>query len=369
MFSWFTFRDNFKAYKNRVLKPHVEVLNRKFGITSNMLSVTGLIFGIIATFFLFENNVLFTAFILLALGFDILDGSMAKVENKKGEGWIIDVGIDRIVTTLLFGKTLFYFDIQAAELILVLFLLVNVFLIYERLVMKRELKMLHIDPTLQILYIFKAYAIGIYVLGVFYFIGFILMLIQLSKFKKIKKETTWANMISAIRVPLLIYGLWALNEYPFLLAFWIILIFLLDALDGIVAREIDNKSNYGAYVDIAADRLVELIILFVYAFWGMISWIFPVVFLFRGMATDFLRVLNKIYKDEKFAEPLSIGKADNRFIRGLYGFIKLAAFSVILVMPTTGLILLIIALIMNLFRGLPVIFSKRSKELLKRLLS
>ncbi len=186
--------------------------------------------------------------------------------------------------------------------------------------------------------------------------------------QKLKTEATLANFISISRPILLVYLLLEFKENPEFLALMIILIILLDALDGIVARHMKKKSKHGAMIDILADRAVELIILFVYAKWGMISYLFPIIFTVRGLMTDFLRVLNNIYKDSKFKEPLSIGKADNRFMRGFYGFIKLAAFSYILIDQNIGLILMIITLALNLYRGLPVIFSKRSKYLIKKFL-
>ncbi len=187
--------------------------------------------------------------------------------------------------------------------------------------------------------------------------------------QKLKTELTLANFISILRPIILIYLLLTFKEEPEFLALMIVLIILLDALDGIVARHMKKKSKHGAMIDILADRAVELIILFVYAKWGLISYIFPLVFAVRGLLTDVLRILNNIYKDNQFKEPLSIGKADKRFMRGFYGFIKLAAFSIILINKEIGLVLMLIALILNLYRGLPVIFSKRSKYLVKKLLS
>lgn len=187
---------------------------------------------------------------------------------------------------------------------------------------------------------------------------------------KIKNEVTFANFISIARPFLIIYGLWQFKDQALYLAIWVIFVILLDAVDGIVARHIDKKGGkYGSFVDIASDRAVELIILFTYAYWGIISYIFPIIFLVRGIATDFLRILNNVYKDEKFKEPLSIGKADNRFWRASYGLVKIAAFTVILIYPKEGYLFMILALAMNLYRGLPVIFCSRSKELIKKLLS
>jgi phosphatidylglycerophosphate synthase len=369
MINYYKFRDNLKAYKNKKLRPVVKFLKEKSGVTSNILSLFNLICGVTAAFFLFDNHKLFTIFILLSIFFDILDGALAKVEKKKEEGWIIDVGIDRLIMIVILAKIIIVTDFNYLYAILGIYLLTNLFLIYEKLLIKRDIKMVHIDPSIYIIFIFHFYKLGLILLSASLLLNFILMLLQVSKrAKNIKTESTWANLISVLRPILIIYGLWKFQEEPLILALWIIFVILLDALDGIVARKLKEKSRFGAYVDIAADRAVELIILFVYAYWGIIHYIFPIVFAVRGMTTDFLRILNNVYKDKKFKEPLSIGKADNRFIRGLYGFIKLAAFSVILLFHKFGYALMIITLAMNLYRGLPVIFSKRSKILLKKFL-
>ena len=186
---------------------------------------------------------------------------------------------------------------------------------------------------------------------------------------KLKSEFTLANLISFSRPLILIYLLMNFKDDKIFLALMIIFVILLDALDGIVARHMKKKSKYGAMMDIIADRAVELIILFFYAAWGIISYIFPVIFSIRGGATDFLRLLNSIYKNNEYQNPLSLGKADGRFMRGLYGGVKLMAFSYILIDQKMGYLLMLITLFLNLYRGLPVIFSKRSSYLVKRFLS
>lgn len=363
---FYKIRDRIKAYRTAKVLKVAEFLYKK-GLTSNMLSVLGLICGLAAAFFLFKDHTVFVILIFIAILLDNLDGPISRVEKKKGEGWIVDIACDRTVTMALLIALALNIENAFVWPTIAIFLFTNLFLIYEKLVLKRNLKMIHVDVSLQILLIFSFYQFGLFLLLISTLINFFLMLLQLKK-SSVEGEFTMANVISVVRPILLIYALWQFQNQPLILAAAIIIIIIMDAIDGMVARRF-TASKFGGFIDIAADRAVELIILFTYAYWGLISYIFPIIFTFRGVATDFLRVLNNKYKDPNYKEPLSIGKADNRFMRGLYALIKLAAFSIILIYPKIGLILMLIALIMNLYRGLPVIFSSRSKVLIKKFLS
>ena len=344
---------------------------KKNHFTSNFLSVMGFVFGLISILFLFDNHLLFVIFIVLAFLLDVLDGALAKVEEKKNEGWIIDRALDTLLILAVLLKTLFYYGFDLVFPVIAVFSLVNIFIIYQRLGLKRNVEMLHGYHFLYVFYIFTLYKIGLFVLLTSYLINFTLLLMQLStkRFKNAEENTTWANIISILRPFLAIYGLVQFYQTPVILAVWITIVIILDAVDGIVARKMKAESVGGPMIDIIADRAVELIILFSYAYFGIISYIFPIVFLIRGIATDSIRFLNNIYKDENFKEPLLIGNAHKRFWRATYGLIKLAAFTVILIYPKIGYVFMLIALLMNLYRGLPVIFNNRSKQLIKKFLS
>lgn len=188
----------------------------------------------------------------------------------------------------------------------------------------------------------------------------------IQKIKKgAKNEMTWANLVTLFRLGLIVASLIFLKDYKIWLAVVVIIGISLDGVDGFVARKYGG-SYLGAMVDIAGDRIVELCILFFYAKWGIIPYVFPLVFLVRGMATDFLRLLNMIYPSAEFEHPLSMGNAINRFVRGFYAVLKALAFSVILIYPEVGFWLMVLALAMNLWRGIPAIFNSRSKELMKK---
>ena len=186
--------------------------------------------------------------------------------------------------------------------------------------------------------------------------------------EQVKEESTFANFITIGRTILVAVSLYFLKDYPVPLTIIITLAIILDAADGFVARKY-RSSKLGALVDILGDRVVELMILFVYAHWGLIPYFIPVIFLVRGVMTDFIRLLNHRYKDVGAAHPLELGKADNRPMRVISGLSKLFAFTVILVWQDIGLMLMYFALAVNLYRGIPAIFNSRSYALLKTFLN
>lgn len=179
-----------------------------------------------------------------------------------------------------------------------------------------------------------------------------------------KKELTPANLISVSRPILAFYGLHEFENNPIVLATWMTGVMSLDTVDGYVARK-TVKSRLGAYFDISADRAVELITLFTYASRDMISYAAPTIFIIRGLITDSLRVLNSIYPNSEYNQPLSLGGADNKYTRALYGITKTVSFATLPISKTIGTVSTMVALGLNLFRGFPVIFSNRSRELIR----
>jgi CDP-diacylglycerol--glycerol-3-phosphate 3-phosphatidyltransferase len=102
-----------------------------------------------------------------------------------------------------------------------------------------------------------------------------------------------ANIITLARLPLLVViviiffvgdSMWRLASVPLVL-----LLIVMDAIDGIVARQRDEVTLLGSVLDIAADRAVEIILWVMYANLGLISWIIPVTVIIRGALTDSIR--------------------------------------------------------------------------------
>jgi phosphatidylglycerophosphate synthase len=199
------------------------------------------------------------------------------------------------------------------------------------------------------------------------------------------------NQITFLRV-----GLALLAIATFQLSFWATamavlltaIAILLDGVDGYVARRTGTSTKLGAALDILGDRIVEDSYLIFFASSGLISFWIPVIFIVRGIATDFLRGIAQNQGLTAF------GKSDgmlttwwgrqlvgSRWSRAAYGVLKGVMFcylgSLLLIRSATteiqvqvtpvlleslsdvGIVLAYSALVFCLIRGIPVFWEGR----------
>jgi len=101
---------------------------------------------------------------------------------------------------------------------------------------------------------------------------------------------TLSDKITMARIVLLglfLFYLFSVNTFNLILSLIVaVIIFVLDWADGFFAKLSKSSTEFGELFDIIADRLTELTMLFVFAFLQMISFIIPLIFLFRGAMTD-----------------------------------------------------------------------------------
>ncbi len=191
-----------------------------------------------------------------------------------------------------------------------------------------------------------------------------------------------ANLITIIRVCLLfiligmIYKLppaWQLLNAPLL-----ILIFVMDGLDGYVARKRGEESLFGAILDIAADRIVENILWIVLVDLDFVPVWVALVFITRSFIVDSIRNQGAKRGQTPFgmmSSRLARWLVGGRFMRFSYAVAKLLVFGWILMIqpwPTvfpsfwvhwSGLlnnisqVLIYIAVSLCMARGLPVIIE------------
>jgi CDP-diacylglycerol--glycerol-3-phosphate 3-phosphatidyltransferase len=144
-----------------------------------------------------------------------------------------------------------------------------------------------------------------------------------------------ANLVTLTRLLLLFVVVWLyyLPPTPWQFAGFvlIILIFVLDGLDGYVARRRGETSLFGALFDIAGDRIVELTLWIVAADNGLVPIFVPIVFIARGVVVDTIRSSNAVaHGVAPFALMRSrIGKflVASKFMRGFYAAVKATAFA------------------------------------------
>ena len=174
-----------------------------------------------------------------------------------------------------------------------------------------------------------------------------------------------ANTITLCRI-LLTFGVIVLFELNVNLniacIITIVIIFVLDAVDGTVARIRNETSKFGAIFDVSADRIIENIFWVYFSVTGYIPLWIPLVVLTRGILTDNMQ--------QYLTEPknrLSLALTKSRISRGAYGTLKMITFLYLswmhlyvpqnAVMKQTGVILAIVTVAFCVIRGLPTIIE------------
>lgn len=102
-----------------------------------------------------------------------------------------------------------------------------------------------------------------------------------------------ANMITILRLPLLSLVVLLLyqpiEDLRLLATPLLVLLILMDTLDGVVARRRHEESLFGSALDIAMDRAVELVLWVTFAHLHLIPVVIPLVVIVRGVLTDSIR--------------------------------------------------------------------------------
>jgi len=187
-----------------------------------------------------------------------------------------------------------------------------------------------------------------------------------------------ANLITLSRFPLLVVYLLMLYSGGSSLRFWavglILMIVLMDGLDGMVARMRGETSLLGSVLDIAMDRTLEYVLWVVFADLNLISVVVPIIVLTRGTAVDAVRAVGLRHGKVAFEQPshpVSRFLISSRFMRSGYGVVKAAAFaaltlnlgmlggghSLLSAVQVTALVLTWLSVAFCLLRGLPVLFE------------
>lgn len=197
-----------------------------------------------------------------------------------------------------------------------------------------------------------------------------------------------ANFISIFRIFvafLAIYLLFIPTTWSYLIAFALtVTAFILDGVDGYVARKFNEASQLGSVLDIMGDRIVEASYWIVFAVLGWLSPIFPIICVARAFTTDSIRSVALAQGYTAFGETSmqssKIGKfiCASKFMRISYAVAKVVAFVLIILAYTPGVeiypaasiiktiavICAWIAIIFCIVRGIPVVVE--SKKLFEK---
>lgn len=197
-----------------------------------------------------------------------------------------------------------------------------------------------------------------------------------------------ANFISIFRIFVAFFAIYLIfipTTWAYVLAFVLTVIaFILDGVDGYVARKFNETSQLGSVLDIMGDRIVEASYWIVFAVLGWLSPIFPIICVTRAFTTDSIRSVALAQGYTAFGDSSmqssKIGKfiCASKFMRISYAVAKVLAFILIIVAHTPGfelspifttlntvaVIFAWIAIIFCVVRGLPVVIE--SKKLFEK---
>lgn len=195
-----------------------------------------------------------------------------------------------------------------------------------------------------------------------------------------------ANKITLSRLPLLIVIVLLLylgNPVIRLVASGLVVILILmDSLDGIIARRRQEVGMLGSKLDIAVDRIVELVLWVVYAHLGLIPIAIPIIVIMRGTLVDGVRSFSLVWGETPFGMMQTRwGKwlVGGEFMRTGYGITKAVAFCMLAVAlalgdmwagtpkASTASTVLVVAVIVSwiataicIIRGVPVLIEART---------
>jgi CDP-diacylglycerol--glycerol-3-phosphate 3-phosphatidyltransferase len=143
-----------------------------------------------------------------------------------------------------------------------------------------------------------------------------------------------ANLITLARLPLLFallaILLYSSNWHWQLLGLGLLVaLFLMDGIDGYVARRRREATDLGAVLDIAVDRTVENVLWIAFMRLDLVSFWVPVVFLVRSFLVDGVRGVALSRGKPGFSmmhSPWGRFLVASRFMRAFYGLAKVVTF-------------------------------------------
>lgn len=189
-----------------------------------------------------------------------------------------------------------------------------------------------------------------------------------------------ANVVTLSRLPLLLIYLALLFSGSFSWRFFaiglLIVLFLMDWLDGLVARWRQEVSVLGSALDVAMDRAVENILWVVFLYFGLAPLWVPILFLVRSFIVDGLRSLVLQQGKSVFGmmhSPWGRFLVASRFMRAFYGLAKAWLFCQLTLTHALSLIwspswawllgantvLIYLVAFLCLIRGIPVLLDSR----------
>ena len=133
-------------------------------------------------------------------------------------------------------------------------------------------------------------------------------------------QVTLTACILSILLGVLLTKFADISALFFLLPIWMFLRMALNAIDGMLAREFNQKTPLGGYLNEATDVISDTALYLPFAFvapfgWGIIAFV-----IFLAFMSEFLGVLGQVHgSGRRYDGPM--GKSDRAFVFGLIGTI------------------------------------------------
>lgn len=175
-----------------------------------------------------------------------------------------------------------------------------------------------------------------------------------------------ANTITLIRLLLTLVVVALLGQHRTLdtvLIATIVIIFVLDGLDGYIARKRNETSETGALLDTVADRVIENTFWIYFTVTAYIPLWVPIMMMARGFITDNLQRQNG-YPQQGWTHALTRSRS-SRAVSGVTKMLAFTSLASVTVNTSAALqsassIFVVIAVAVCLLRGLPFFFPTRN---------
>lgn len=133
-------------------------------------------------------------------------------------------------------------------------------------------------------------------------------------------QVTLAACVLSVLLGALLVKFADVSTLFFLLPIWMFLRMALNAIDGMLAREFNQKTPLGGYLNEATDVISDTALYLPFAFVAPFGWCVIALVIFLAFMCEFLGVLGQVHgSGRRYDGPM--GKSDRAFVFGLFGTI------------------------------------------------
>ena len=133
-------------------------------------------------------------------------------------------------------------------------------------------------------------------------------------------QVTLAACVLSILLGALLVKFAVVSTLFFLLPIWMFLRMALNAIDGMLAREFNQKTTLGGYLNEATDVISDAALYLPFAFVAPFGWSIISLVIFLAFMSEFLGILGQVHgSGRRYDGPM--GKSDRAFVFGLIGTI------------------------------------------------